>query len=943
MHSDAHHAHPVRVLGPFQVLHGDIPLLLGGQRPRALLAALVARAGTAVSRDELILEIWGDTPPRTAVDTLHSYVSRLRRVLGASTPATIRTMGTSYVLDLAVGGVDGRTFEAMVERGQAALRTGRCAEAAVTLRGALALWTGAAYDDVVRGPIAGAEAHRLEELRLSALEDRIESELASGQAAALVPELDVLSHQHPLRERLQAQRMLALYRTGRQADALETFQRARAVLVDELGIEPGPLLRDLQARILSQDPDLEWTGAVVDAAPAEPDPRLPLAGNVVDPLVTPLGIEHEVAALAQLVRQHRLVTATALTGTGTTTLALATARALRGELPDGVWTVTLPVGADAVVAAGAVAEALELPDHGADPGAVVAAALRARTALLVLEGCDDAPGAAALVDRLLGTCRHLRVLATGQRRLQLHYEQRFRVRPLRLPAADAGQDTQLESAATRLLLDRIRRWSPGFTADRVTLRHVMRVVRALDGLPLALEIAAECAESLGLERVADLAETSPGALRGRPGGPGGTVRSVAAMLDRSMTHLEPGAARLLPSLAVFDGGFTPDALLAVCTRGEGGRDAAPEQLAALADSSVIEPQATTTGVARFTMSRLLRHAVRQADDELVDHLSFRHAGYYASLAETAGPKVIGAEQVHWLNRLHEEQANLRQALRWSVDTGEIAVAMRVISGAWRFWRHFGHAHEGYHWVEEVLGGQDRDADLHAGSALRQRFSYGGGRLALAAGDTTTARHLMRTSHALAREREDDRATAVTLAGLADVAVRDRDHRTALRVLRQASNAAGRAGDAWSTATVRQAEGAALREARAHDQARRAFEAAEDGFHDAGDEWSACLARLDAAQVATMRGDIATAAALHRTNLECTIDLTASTFDFVGLPRDIRGLAMLAARAGHRDLAVALQASARMVEEAGDVRSAMRGDPRDLLRHALEETRILSPS
>ena len=928
----------VRVLGPLQVVAATRNRPLGGHRPRALVATLIARGGASVSRDELITEIWGEAPPRTAVDTLHSYVSRLRRAL-TDGPVVIRTLGAGYVAELEPQSVDASRFERLVHAGQAALHAGRAHDAADMLRTALLLWRGHAYGDVVRGPIVDAEAHRLEELQSSALDDRIDADLACGHVTSLLPELDALAREHPLRERLQAQRMLALYRAGRQADALAAFQETRTVLVNELGIEPGPLLRNLQARILAQDPDLTTVVTIVDEGrPAVTVTPGSAAGNLPDPLVQPIGLERETQELVDLTRGHRLVTATGLCGSGKTTLALAAARRVRSELPDGVWLVEPPEGGEAVAVASAILTRLRLPSTTA-PLAAVVDALRERIALLVLDDCDRAPGSAQVIDMLLSGCRHLRVLATGQRRLHLSYEHRFRVRPLRLPEPAAGAQAQLQAAASRLMLDRIHRWSPQFSVDEVSRGQLVRIVRALDGLPLALEIAAECCEFTGLEHLVAIAEDVPDSLVGRSSAHG-IGRSVRALIEASLSRLSRDATELLGNLSVFDAGFTFDAMQAVHRHEAIGRDGASRHLAILTDSSAIEPQATTTGVARFAIPHLLRHAVRaDVPPAQRDRLSFRHAGYFGALAEGAGPKVIGPEQVHWLNRLHEEQANLRQALRWSIDTGEVAVAMRVVSGAWRFWFQFGHRREGHGWVREIL--EADGADRRAADALRQRFLYGGGRLAMACGDLGTARDMLRESLRLARHDRDPQAVALSLAGLSEVAIRVDEGDAAARVLRQADAAAQQAADPWCTATVRQVEGTALRTLQAHDAARRAFEDAEDGFRDAGDEWSACLARLDAAQAATVRGDIATAVALHRTNLARTIDLTATTFDFIGLPSDMRGLASLAARAGHRDLALDLKAAARSVEGPANVMQSSSGNPRDLLRHALEETRILS--
>lgn len=248
------------MLGPVEVVDEGRPLALGGGKQRALLAVLVLNANRVVSTDRLIDALWGERTPSGAPHTLQVYVSQLRKALrveGSPRDAVLATQGPGYVLQVQAEDVDLQRFERMVGEGRRALAAAEPIRAAQLLRDALALWRGSALADLAAESFAQPEIVRLEDLRLSAIEDRVQADLALGSHADVVPELQVLVVEHPLRERLRAQLMLALYRSGRQAEALEVYRDARALLADELGIDPSPELRRLERAILEQDPELE--------------------------------------------------------------------------------------------------------------------------------------------------------------------------------------------------------------------------------------------------------------------------------------------------------------------------------------------------------------------------------------------------------------------------------------------------------------------------------------------------------------------------------------------------------------------------------------------------------------------------------------------------------------------------------------------------------------
>ncbi len=272
-----------RILGPLEVRDGDRLLPLGGPRQRAVLAVLLTRANEVVSAEKLIDELWGDEPPETAANVLQGYVSHLRKELG---PDVLLTRAPGYLVQLEPGRLDLHRFERLLDEARAETAE----RAAATLREALALWRGPALADFAYEPFAQAEIARLEELRLVALERRIEADLAAGRDAELAGELEGLVSKHPLRERFRGQLMLALYRSGRQAEALEAYQAARRALVDELGIDPSPALQELERAILRQDSSLDLADAQAAEAPrrahaeaASRDPLFPERSILVAP------------------------------------------------------------------------------------------------------------------------------------------------------------------------------------------------------------------------------------------------------------------------------------------------------------------------------------------------------------------------------------------------------------------------------------------------------------------------------------------------------------------------------------------------------------------------------------------------------------------------------------------------------------------------------------
>lgn len=364
-----------RVLGPLEVVAGGQQLHLGTPRQRTLLGLLLLRAGDVVSCDRLVEELWEEDPPGTARHTLQGYVHRLRGALGPD-GWRLQTRPPGYRLKVSAGELDAQRFQDLAAEGRRALVRGEPPAAAELLAAALGLWRGPLLADLGEVAALEPERARLEALQLTALEDRLEAELALGGHGALVGELERLVAEHPFRERLWGQLMLALYRSGRQADALAAFHRARKLLDEELGIQPSRWLHRRQEQILLQD-------AALDAPEPTPPPRP--RHNLPARRSSFVGRRRELAKLQGLLQVHRLVCLTGPPGSGKTRLAVEAAAGMLEAFPHGAWFVSLAAVADPALVRSAVATALQVPELPEQPAAQpLKDHLRSRRLLLVL-------------------------------------------------------------------------------------------------------------------------------------------------------------------------------------------------------------------------------------------------------------------------------------------------------------------------------------------------------------------------------------------------------------------------------------------------------------------------------------------------------------------------------------------------------------------------------
>ncbi len=390
-----------RILGPVEVSREGRAVDLGAHRQRALLVLLLLSANEVLSSDRLIEGVWGEEAPASAPNMIQVYVSRLRKSLGRG---LLVTRPPGYVLQIGEGQLDATRFAMLVGRAGGAMGSGEPAAARALLEEALALWRGAPLADFTYESFVQGEVARLEELRLEALELRIDAELALGRQARVVGEIERLIALHPFRERLRSQLMLALYRSGRQAEALAAYREAHRALVEELGIEPSPALQGLELAILAQDPELLVPSR--EQSPVGAPEQNAAAGNLQPELTSLIGRESDIERITELVSSHRLVTVVGPGGVGKTRLAQRVASNLASGFEDGAWFIDLAAIEQAGEVAGAVQSAIGIADRtGASALDRVADDLSARTLLLLLDNCEHVLASASLLaGRLLEAC-----------------------------------------------------------------------------------------------------------------------------------------------------------------------------------------------------------------------------------------------------------------------------------------------------------------------------------------------------------------------------------------------------------------------------------------------------------------------------------------------------------------------------------------------------------
>ena len=679
------------MLGPFEVRADDGVLAdVPGARLRGLLIALALEPGHAVPKATLVDWIWGERPPSDAANALQRLVSRLRKALPEG---SVEGQTDGYRLTVEPDAVDAVRFERLL--GQA--RNAEDPRRVRLLREALALWRGAAMQGVGLQDSAAFDAAvtRLEGLRLTAMEDWFDAEVSLGHGVALVTELTDLVAAHPMRERLVAALMRALVAAGRDTEALLVYQRTREALADALGVDPSPELSALHVALLRGElgrRERRW----------QEEGR---KTNLRAELTSFVGKDADVAAVRELIAEHRLTTVIGPGGSGKTRLATETARTLLGDLPDGAWLVELgAIGADGDVAQSTLAalglrDALLSGTPNAEPTDRLIAAIREREALLILDNCEHViESAAAFADQVLGECQRLRILATSREPLGITGEALWLVEPLALPEGDASPGEIESSPAVQLLRDRagaVRRdLAVPYQLEGRTLSTMARVCRALDGMPLAIELAAARLRTMSLEQLANRLDDrfrllTSGSRTALP-----RQRTLRAVVDWSWELLTDAERMVLRRLSVFSGGASLEAAERVCAGDGVEQEQVLELLTALAEKSLLLTEGDSAPRYRMlgTIKEYAGHRLAEAgESDLARHA---HLAYFTELTETAEPHLRRAEQLEWLATLEAEHDNIGSAMRGALAAGEANAAMRLAAGAGWYWWLDGHRAEG---------------------------------------------------------------------------------------------------------------------------------------------------------------------------------------------------------------------------------------------------------
>lgn len=664
----------VRVLGGLVVSAGGEARPVGGPKAQQLLSVLVAHRSSPVAPDRLIETLWGDRPPKTATATVQTQISRLRALLAPGFSVNLTSGG--YVLDTLQGDVDASQFESLLVRA----RTLRPHESASVLESALALWQGPAFGRYADLTEVHGEAMRLDELRLVATDAWAEAKMAGGEPAAMVGELEALVALHPLRETYWRLLMLALYQTGRQGEALRRGGEFRDILGNELGLDLPPSVRELEARILADDPGLRPTNRVsVGSETAVVIERLQGATSFI-------GRDPDVRLLSDEIRTQPLVTVTGPGGVGKTRLALRVAGQAMNDFDDGVTIVEFAPLRDPAGTARVIALALDIQQRQYRTiESTIEEHLASSNRLLLLDNCEHVTDTLApLVDRLRSACPRLRILATSREPLGLAGEYVEVLHPLALPDPDAALSTEVRrSAAVELFVERAAAATRGFTLTDDNAGIVANICRRLDGLPLALELAAARLRSMGIEALGARLDQRIDLVGQTQRGADGRQRTLHHLVAWSHDLLAPDEQEIFEQLAVFAGGFELPAAEAICSVVDPRRPTVDTLALLIEKSMVVMVDARRP---RYRLLEPLREfgLDRLHERGMVEAIEDRHLEWFLDLAERASAGLDGPDEPLWSDGLDRDYDNLRAAHLIAIRRGEVRSALRLVAALAEF-------------------------------------------------------------------------------------------------------------------------------------------------------------------------------------------------------------------------------------------------------------------
>lgn len=872
----------IKVLGPLELTDDDAPgtaLEIGSPRHREVLAALVVDLGYVVSTDALFERVWAGGRGATGAN-LHAVISRLRGRLRGSDLA-ITTVAPGYRLDGPRGAVDALVFTDLMADARRTIDAGEPAAAREKIGAALALWRGVAYADISL-PFAETESARLAAQHLAAEELAARLDLELGRHVELAERLPRLVEQHPVHEALRGQLMLALYRSGRQAEALEVFERGRQILLDELGLDPGPQLQQLHEGILRQEPELDRTPA--RHQPAAAPVRRSAAPGLVASSEQLVGRDREIAYVSSLAREPGLLTLTGVGGVGKTTLVSAVAPLIAADFADGAVYVPLAAVTTPELVIPAVGRAVGLTStEGLDPLGALIEHLRGMQLLIVIDNLEHLLAAAPDLAAVVAACPQVSLLVTSRAPLRVRGESEYQVQPLLLPPEEEPTpDAVSASGAGALFVRHARRASPTFDLTPGVAAAVTTICHRLAGIPLAIELAAAKLRILGpadlLERLDVLLEHA--GARDLPK----RQRTMRATIDWSYELLGTDEQRLFRRLAVFTGGFDLTAAEAI-----GGGPSVLRQLEVLVEQSLLVAESRGDDVRFRLLEPVRQYAIGRLDAEGEGAVARdAHLRHYLALAEEMLPHYRGPRAMEALDVAQVEQGNVNAALDWAVASAQVTEASRLAWAMWLFWWLRARLVQGQRSMVAVLQldpvGEDRVRCL----AVRAAMEF-------AQGDLAPARLHWEQGAEQAGALDFAEGLALCTGGQGIAALASGDIERAERLFRECIPIAARAGDdgiwMWTLAHVWLGTTQLLQGAP-HEAAELARTALAAG-RARGDRLAMYISLFTASQAALVQGDIAQA---HR-DLAEGIELSLQTGDASNLAYFLDALVVVEARSG----------------------------------------------
>ncbi|MBI1743232.1 tetratricopeptide repeat protein [Candidatus Acetothermia bacterium] len=772
----------LQLLGSFQVWR-DGALISGRAlspgKPQALLKLLLSHRGQVFTQDQLMEALFPDLDPDKAVRNLHARLSELRRALE---PKLKKGSESQFILNVGQQGycfskdapcsIDTEEFQRFIEAAQASEKAGRWPEALGTYQQAMALYQGEFLAEDLYEEWASTPREHWREVYLLALLRQADCHARLGQYSQAIELCAKVIALKPTQETAYRQKMLYHALVGEQSEALKIYQACVKALKEQLDVEPSSETRELHEQILKGNISTQGYPAPAGAA----------RHNLPSALTSFIGREREIQEVMRLLGITRLLTLTGSGGCGKTRLALQVATDLVKEYAHGVWLVELASVSDPALVPQALALAVGVPEETGRPLlATLSDYLQLKQLLLVLDNCEHLVGACAqLAETLLKHCSNLRVLATSREGLGIAGELIYAVPslevpdPQRLPALKILQ--QCESVS--LFLERALFIHPQFALTQENARAVAKVCHQLDGIPLAIELAAARVKVMTAEQIAARLDDRFRLLTGGSRTALPRQQTLLATMDWSFQLLSEVERVLFRRASVFVGGWTLEAAEGICA----GEGVEPPQildlLTQLVEKSLVMVE-EEGGEARYTLLQTIRQyslgKLLEAGE--ADVLRNRHRDWFLSLAEKAEPQLRGTDQQRWLNLLEKEHENLRAALGWSKSTESYDQGIKLAGALWFYWDIRGYFREGRSWLDEML--QRRS---NASSSVLAKALYGAGVLAYRQGDYNQATVLLEQGLILFRELGDKKGIANSLNILGAIARSQRDDSKARALL-----------------------------------------------------------------------------------------------------------------------------------------------------------------